>query len=193
MKLWLARLLIAGSGVLGVSLALGVVAALGAGGFPPPKDCQISGAGILGTLIVFPEDNRGEYTVEIERDGRTLVSSGRNSDHQLARDPSPALGDGEVFRGYHNGELVLGPDRGEGYDCGGDTTVPPTTTPPVEPPTTTLPPDDGPAPGPKPPKPTPPTTTQPPFTPPVPDENGNCAEGFQNAGAGVCLANEEGG
>lgn len=131
--------------MLGVSLALIGTAALGAGGFRT-QECAISGAGQVGTLIVFPAENRGEYTVEIERNGQVLVSSGLTSDHQLARDPSPAPGDGEVWRALHNG-VVVDSGIGQGYGCDGGTTVPPTTTEPPEETTTTTgpprPPIDG--------------------------------------------------
>jgi hypothetical protein len=72
-------------------------------------------------------------------------------------------------------------------ECEGTTTTAPVVTTTTQPDvTTTTTPDDGPGPTPEPePSPSP--------TPPGEDAEGNCLAGFHDAGAGVCLANEEGG
>jgi len=77
--------------------------------------CAISGDAVPGTKIIFPETRSGDWSVEVDRDGRTLTSNGRATGYAFAHD-------GEPFRGYHLGELVVS-GVGQGDGCDEDTTT----------------------------------------------------------------------
>lgn len=165
---------------IALAMLLGVVAdaAFGADRFVTTP-CSISGAGIPGTLIEIPNNRTGEWAVEIDRNGQTLVFRGLVSGHTLARD-------GEPYRLFRDG-VQIGSGVGQGTGCETTTTVtdsttttaPTTTTseapqPPVEPPNTT-------------------TTTTPPGLPHRPDADGDCGEGYFLDAVAGCVAVSEGG
>ena len=122
-----------------------VVSPAGATAEPVQTICTISGDDVLGTTITIPRPTRtAVWTVEIDRNGRTLVSTGQSAGYAHAHD-------GETYRIYLNGVLWdSGVGVGNEGDCGGGTTeppgttIPPTTTSPptTEPPGTTRPPID---------------------------------------------------
>lgn len=169
-------LALAAAGITTVLWAQTTALSYGQDTFPPTVDCYVSGAQIPGTKIPFPPNRDGRFTVEVDRDGRTLVSSGRLTQYAFARDPSPEPGDEETYRQLIDG-VVVGSGVAKGFGCEGEVTT--TTAPEVTTTTRPLTPCDDVEcpPKPEPPRPRPPVTTTT-FVPNQPGANGNDADGF---------------